>query len=114
VGLQCPLQGHAGPIPEEDFVQPTEELLDPGPPVDSHAADIEAEVVWILERTLELDNVACQEAALHGLGRLFVEHRSHTIVRQAVRRHAVTPRHCLRGHQRVHDRLFGGFNRCLK
>jgi hypothetical protein len=68
----CPLRGHAGPSPEEDFILPTEELVDPGPRVDPHAAELEAEILSVLERTLALGNVACQEAALHGLG-----HRSH-------------------------------------
>jgi hypothetical protein len=68
----CPLQGHAGPTAEEDFILATEELVDPGPRVDPHAADLEAEILGMLERTLTLDNVACQEAALHGLG-----HRHH-------------------------------------
>ena len=68
----CPLQGNAGPAPEEDFVLPTEELLDPGPRIDPYAADLEDEILGLLERTLALDNVACQEAGLHGLG-----HRHH-------------------------------------
>ena len=68
----CPLQGHAGPTAEEDFILATEELVDSGPRVDPHAADLEAEILGILARTLALENVACQEAALHGLG-----HRHH-------------------------------------
>jgi hypothetical protein len=64
----CPLQGHPGPTTEEDFILATEELVDPGPRVDPYAAELEAEILRVLERTLALDNVACQEAALHGLG----------------------------------------------
>jgi hypothetical protein len=70
----CPLRGHFGPSPEEDFILPTEELFDPGPRVDPHAAELEAEVLRILERTLVLKNVACQEAALHGLGHRHYAH----------------------------------------
>jgi hypothetical protein len=33
-----------------------------------HAAALDAEVLAVLRRTLALDSVACQEAALHGLG----------------------------------------------
>jgi hypothetical protein len=70
----CPLQGHPGPTSEEDFILATEELVDPGPRVDPHAADLEAEILGVLERTLALDNVASQEAALHGLGHRHYKH----------------------------------------
>jgi hypothetical protein len=70
----CPLQGNAGPSPEQDFIRATEELCDPGPRIDPHAADVEAEILGILERTLTLDNPACQEAALHGLGHRRYQH----------------------------------------
>jgi hypothetical protein len=88
----CPLQGHAGPTPEEDFILATEELVDPGPRVDPHAADLEAEILGILERTLTLDNVACQEAALHGLGHRHHKHatRVETIVDTYIQRRLPT------------------------
>jgi hypothetical protein len=70
----CPLHGHPGPTSEEDFILATQELVDPGPRVDPHAADLEAEILGVLERTLALDNVACQEAALHGLGHRRYKH----------------------------------------
>jgi hypothetical protein len=69
----CPLRGRAGPSAAEDILA-TEELVDAGPPVDPHAADIEVAILDIMERTLALDNVACQEAALHGLGHRHHEH----------------------------------------
>jgi hypothetical protein len=70
----CPLHGHAGPTPEEEFILPWEELVDRGPAVDPHAADLEAEILGVLERSLQLNNVACQEAALHGLGHRYYRH----------------------------------------
>src|ERR1051326_487039 len=70
----CPLHGRSGPKPEEDFILPEEELLDPGSPVDPHADDLETEILCILERTLQLNNLACQEAALHGLGHRHYRH----------------------------------------
>ena len=64
----CPLQGNAGPTPSEDFILETEELIDAGPRVDPFAADLEDEILHVLRETLQLESVACQEAALHGLG----------------------------------------------
>jgi hypothetical protein len=85
----CPLRGHAGPKPEEDFILPNEELVDPGPRIDPHAADLESDILRVLERTLALDNVACQEAALHGLGHRYAEHaaRVESIVDTYIKRH---------------------------
>ena len=81
-----------GPTAEEDFILATEELVDPGPRVDPHAADLEAEILGILERTLALENVACQEAALHGLGHRHHKHASQVevIVDTYLRRHLPT------------------------
>jgi len=64
----CPLQGNAGPTASEDFILETEELIDAGPRVDPFAADLEDEILHVLRETLQLESVACQEAALHGLG----------------------------------------------
>lgn len=70
----CPLHGQAAISAEEDFVLDSEELVDPGPRIDPYASELEAEILKILERTLALDNIACQEAALHGLGHRHYKH----------------------------------------
>jgi hypothetical protein len=88
----CPLQGHPGPTAEEDFILATEELVDPGPRVDPHAAELEVEILSALERTLALDNVACQEAALHGLGHRQYKHaaRVESVIDGYIQRHLPT------------------------
>jgi hypothetical protein len=85
----CPLQGHAGPSEREDFMLETEELVDAGPPVDPFAAELEDEILDVLRRTLELEAIACQEGALHGLGHRAYRHPEPitTIIEEFLRRH---------------------------
>jgi hypothetical protein len=89
---RLPAARPCGQTAEEDFILATEELVDPGPRVDPHAADLEAEILGILERTLALENVACQEAALHGLRHRHHKHASQVevIVDTYLRRHLPT------------------------
>ena len=68
------MTGSAAISPEEDFILDSEELVDHGPRVDPYASELEAEILTILERTLALGNIACQEAALHGLGHRHYQH----------------------------------------
>jgi hypothetical protein len=55
-------------VPADLVVLEGEDLVDTGLRGDPHAAELENDIVTILERTLALDNVAYQEAAIHGVG----------------------------------------------
>ena len=45
-----------------------------GRPVDADQADVAAELIAVMVKTLALDSLACQESALHGLGHWQLHH----------------------------------------